>query len=156
MSIQREAFVEEELYYLFKTVLKKRNFEINGVKFGNIEPQHNVDGGIADLVLPLSDGKHLLEIECKRKVTKPVGLKTIRDFDPLGSRVINQALNYAVRLGSPVFATTNGEIFALFRTPKVGEPFRIDTHRLLVKEIRLEKDEEFSKNLKNSQARLGA
>jgi len=43
-----------------------------------------------------------------------------------------------VRLGSPVFATTNGETFALFRTPKVGEPFRIDTHRLLVKEIRLE------------------
>ena len=134
----REAKVEEELYYLIKTVLRKHDYKLNDVEFGDIEPQHSVDGGIADLVLPLSDGKHILEIECKRKVDEPKGFRAIRYFDPLGSRVINQALTYAVKLGSPIFATTNGEIFALFRTPKAGEPFRLDTHRLLVKEIRLE------------------
>ena len=52
---------------------------------------------------------------------------------------MNQALNYAVRLGSHAFATTNGARLALFRTPEAGEPFRIDTHRLLVQDpFRLE------------------
>ena len=130
----KEAKVEEELYYLIKTVLKKHNSKLNGVEFGDIEPQHSVDGGIADLVLPFSDGKHFLVVECKRKITKPSGFRAIRDFDVFGSRVINQALNYAVRLGSPAFATTNGARLALFRTPEAGEPFRIDTHRLLVQD----------------------
>jgi len=65
---------------------------------------------------------------------KPSGFRAIRDFDVFGSRVLNQALNYAVRLGSPAFATTNGARLALFRTPEAGEPFRIDTHRLLVQD----------------------
>jgi type I restriction enzyme M protein len=130
----KEAKVEEELYYLVKTVLKKHDFKINDVEFGDIEPQHSVDGGIADLVLPFADGKHFLVIECKRKITKPSGLRTIRDFDVFGSRVLNQALNYAVRLGSHAFATTDGARLALFKTPEAGEPFRIDTHRLLVQD----------------------
>ena len=139
MSLQKEAFIEEELYYLLRTVLKNNNFEINGVKFANVEPQHSVNGGVADLVLAFHDGKHFLVIECKRKIAKPSGIRTIRDFDPLGSNVINQALNYAVKLGAHAFATTNGERIAIFKTPKRGEPFRIDTHRLLVKEdFRLE------------------
>ena len=130
----KEAKVEEELYYLIKTVLKKHNYKINGVEFGDIEPQHSVDGGIADLALPFADGKHFLVIECKRKIAKPLGFRTIRDFDVFGSRVLNQALNYAVRLGSHAFATTNGARLALFRTPEAGEPFRIDTHRLSVQD----------------------
>jgi len=89
MSLQKEAFVEEELYYLLRTVLKNNKFEINSVKFANIEPQHSINGGVADLVLPFHDGKHFLVIECKRKITKPSGIRTIRDFDPLGSNVIN-------------------------------------------------------------------
>lgn len=134
----REAKVEEELYYLFKTVLKKHDYEISGVGFQDIEPQYKVDGGRADLVLLLSDGTPLLEVECKRKIDAPTGFRAIRDFDPLGSRVINQALGYAVRIGAHAFATTNGERLALFRVPEAGEPFRLDTHRLLVKEIKLE------------------
>ena len=47
MSLQKEAFVEEELYYLIRTILEKNNFEINGVKFSKVEPQHTVNGGIA-------------------------------------------------------------------------------------------------------------
>ena len=118
----KEAKVEEELYYLIKTVLKKHNYKINGVEFGDIEPQHSVDGGIADLVLPFADGKHFLVIECKRKIVKPSGFRAIRDFDV-----------------SHAFATTNGARLALFRTPEAGEPFRIDTHRLSVQDpFRLE------------------
>ena len=135
----KEAKIEEELYYLIKTVLKRHNYKLNGVEFGDIEPQHSIAGGIADLVLPFADGKHFLVIECKRKIIKPSGFRTIREFDVFGSRVLNQALNYAVRLGSHAFATTNGSRLALFRTPEVGEPFRVDTHRLLVQDpFRLE------------------
>lgn len=134
----REAIVEEELYYLIKTVLKKHNYKLSGVEFRDVQPQYKVDGGRADLVLRLADGTHILEIECKRKLEKPTGFRAIRDFDPLGSRVINQALGYAVKMGAHAFATTNGERLALFRAPEAGEPFRLDTHRLLVKEIKLE------------------
>jgi|GEM_PF-6864678 len=129
-----EAKIERDLYYLLRTVLEKHNYTLNGVELGDIQPQHSVDGGIADLVLPFANGKHFLVIECKRKISKPSGLQALRDFDVYGSKVINQAMNYADRLGAHVFATTNGARFALFRRPKAGEPFRIDTHRLLVQD----------------------
>jgi len=48
----KEAKVEGELYYLIKTILKKHDYKFYDVEFGDIERQHNVDGGIADLVLP--------------------------------------------------------------------------------------------------------
>ena len=135
----KEAYVERELYHLIRNVLEKHKYEINGVRFGKIEPQQSIDGGLADLVLTLDDGTRILVIECKRKIVKPSGIKAIRDFDPLGFNVVNQALNYAVRLGTHALSTTNGERFALFRTPTPGEPFRYDTHRLTVKDpFRLE------------------
>ncbi len=129
----KEALVEEELYHQIRGVLDKNNSCLNGIKFGTIQPQWSVHGGgIADLVLTFDDGKPFLVIECKRKIDKPSGSKTIRDFDVFGNNVLNQALSYAMRLGTFAFATTNGSRLALFRTPKEGEPFRIDTHRLLV------------------------
>jgi type I restriction-modification system DNA methylase subunit len=132
LTSSKEAQVEEELYHLIRVVLDKNGSKLDGVEFGKVQPQHPVNGGIADLVLPFADGKHFLVIECKRKISKPSGVQTIRDFDIFGSNVLNQALNYAMRLGTFTFATTNGSRLALFRTPKAGEPFRIDTHRLLV------------------------
>jgi len=128
----REALVEEELYHWIRVVLDKHGSKLDGVEFGKVQPQHPVNGGIADLVLPFADGKHFLVMECKRKISKPTGVQTIRDFDIFGSNVLNQAMNYAMRLGTLAFATTNGSRLALFRTPKAGDPFRIDTHRLLV------------------------
>jgi len=131
--VPREAMVEEELFHLIRVVLDKHGFKLDGVEFGRVQAQHSVNGGIADLVLPFADGDHFLVIECKRKIQKPSGVQMIRDFDIFGSNVLNQALNYAMRLGALAFATTNGSRLALFRTPKkAGEPFRIDTHRLLV------------------------
>ena len=129
-----EAKVERDLYYLLKTILEKHDFRLNGINFGDIKPQHSVNGGIADLVLPFADGKIFLVVECKRKISKPSGLRALRDFDIYGSNVINQALNYASKLGAHAFATTNGSRFALFRRPKIGERFRIDTHRLLIQD----------------------
>jgi len=129
----KEALVEEELYHQIREVLDKNHFSLNGVKFGLIQPQWSVHGGgIADLVLPFADGRPFLVIECKRKIEKPSGSRIIRDFDVFGNNVLNQALSYAMRLGTFAFATTNGSRLALFRTPSGGEPFRIDTHRLLV------------------------
>lgn len=128
-SLQREAVVEEELYHLIRVVLEKHEYLFHGVKFGRIQPQHPVNGGIADLVLSFADGKHALVIECKRKV---VGKEPLRDFDVFGSNVLNQTINYASRLGTPAFATTNGSRLALFRKPRTDEPFRIDTCRLFI------------------------
>ena len=65
-----EAFIEEELYYLVRIILKKNDYEINGVRFG----------GLADLVLPLSNGKPFLVIECKGKISKLIESKTSKPF----------------------------------------------------------------------------
>jgi len=128
-----EPKVEEELYHVLKKVLEKNNYNIEGVKFVDVEPQKKVDSGRADLVVTIPS-KSLLVIECKKKLEMAQAVKTMRQFDPLSSRVIDQALNYAIRLGATMFATTNGNLIAVFSMPEKGEPFRIDKHRLLIKE----------------------
>lgn len=135
--MSREAKIEEEFYRLTKNILEKQSYVIEGLKFGDPEPQYQVDSGVADLMIPTHILKPLLITEFKRKIQTAGGLRVIRDTDPLGSKVITQALSYAVQCGASFFATTNGKIFALFTTPERGEPFRIDRHRLLVKEIEL-------------------
>jgi hypothetical protein len=131
----REAKIEEELYRLFVNVLEKNSYALEGVKFGEVEPQFRINGGKADLMIPVQPDKPLIIIECKRKVEKPGGMAYHRNFDPMSSRVIIQALNYAVLSGAPLFATTNGNVFALFTKPERDEPFRIDRHRLFIREI---------------------
>jgi hypothetical protein len=138
--LSREAKVEEEFYRLTKNVLEKRGYVLEGVKFGEPEPQYPVDSGVSDLMIPTHTPKPLLIAEFKRKIPTTRGLKVLRDFDPLGSRVIAQALTYAVQCGAPFFATTNGRMLALFTTPERGEAFRMDRHRLLVKEIQLNEE----------------
>jgi type I restriction-modification system DNA methylase subunit len=137
--LSREAKVEEEFYRLTKNVLEKREYTIEGMKFGDPEPQYPVDSGTADLMIP-TPTKRLFIVEFKRKIQTPSGLKILRETDPLGSKVITQALVYAVQCGASFFATTNGKVFALFTTPERGDAFRIDRHRLLVKEIQLTED----------------
>lgn len=131
-AIPREASIEEELYHQIRNILDKNNSRLNGVHFGSIQPQHSVEGGIADLVLHFADGNHCLVIECKRKVGYGGSFRALKEFDVFGNNVLSQTLNYAMRLGARAFATTNGSRLALFRTPTPPEPFRIDTHRLLV------------------------
>ena len=138
--MSREAKVEEELYRLAMNSLENRNFVIEGVKFDPIQPQFRVDSGIADLMLPTHPSKPLLILECKRKTVTGEGAAYLRNFDPMSNRVITQALSYAVQSGAPLFATTNGKVIAVFMTPERGEAFRIDRHRLLIREIQLKAD----------------
>jgi hypothetical protein len=135
--LSKEAKIEEEFYRLTKNILEKHEYVIDGVRFGDPEPQYSVDSGQADLMIPLHMPKPLLITEFKRKVQTAKGLRFLRDIDPLGSKVITQALMYAVQCGAPFFATTNGRVFALFTTPERGQPFRMDRRRLLVREIQL-------------------
>lgn len=118
-------------------VLEKKSYVVEGLKLDKVERQYPIDSGIADIMLPMHPKKPLLVIECKRKAKTAHGVSVFTSFDPMSSRVITQALMYAVQSGAPLFATTNGRIFALFTTPQRGEPFRIDRHSLFVKEIRL-------------------
>lgn len=149
---EREAKVEEELYRLLKNVLEKNHYELEGVRFGDVEPQLKVNGGRADLVVTLPGGRHLWVIECKRKV--PVGktIREIREFDPMGSKVIDQALTYSARLGTDFVATTNGRTLALFSAPERGKPFRLDINRVAIKEEPLR--EEVAEDLLRTVAKL--
>src|SRR5947199_10168866 len=103
----REAKVEEELYRLIKNVLISKNYDIEGVRFGDIEPQFRVNSGIADLMLPIKPKVPRLVIECKRKKETVKGLAEARVFDPLGHLGMDQALDYAVHSGSTMFETIN-------------------------------------------------
>ncbi|MEM2173348.1 MAG: N-6 DNA methylase [Thermoproteota archaeon] len=135
----REAKVEEELYRLMKNILERENYEIESIRFHDLIPQYPVDSGSADLVLLLDKPKKpLLVIECKRKDFRTN--RVIREIDPLSPKVIDQSLFYATKIGAPLFATTNGRIFALFIKPKADEPFSIEKHRLLVREVELKEE----------------
>ena len=138
--MNREAKVEGEFYRLAKNVLEKEGYVLEGVKFGEPEPQYRVDSGISDLMIPTHTAKPLLIVEFKRKIQTARGLRILRDIDPLSPKVTAQALAYAVQCGAPFFATTNGKVLALFTTPERGEAFRMDRHRLLVKGIRLNEE----------------
>ena len=154
--MSREAKIEFELARLLKNVLEKQNFLIEGVKFGDIEPQYPVDRKRADIAVLLADGSPILIIETKRKIERRVGGR-IRSraeprIDPVSRDVIDQALWYAIHSGAPFFATTNGQVFALFTVPEKGEGFSIEKHRILVEEITL--NEDFVKGLLSKLAKL--
>jgi hypothetical protein len=136
----KERKIEVELYRLIKNALVKSDYQIEGVRFDDIESQFTVNAGIADLMLPVHPKTPRLIIECKRKKITAKGLAATRNFDPLSHLVIDQALNYATHCGATMFATTNGAIFAIFEVPQRGEPFRIDRHRILLKEIQLNEE----------------
>ncbi|MEM0295418.1 MAG: N-6 DNA methylase [Candidatus Korarchaeum sp.] len=138
-----EAEVESKLYHYILTVLEKRGFTIDGVKFGEPRTQFPVNNRRADLAVLLEDGTPLLIIETKRK---PDPYRVVRNIMPTSRPVIDQALLYATYSGAPYFATTNGCVFALFRRPEAGERFSFDTHRILIKE-RIDINEEFAEEI---------
>jgi len=134
-----ESRVEEELYRVLKNVLHKKKYVIEGVNFVDVEPQKRADSGRADLAVIIQPAKTLLVIECKKKIGGNVP-GAFKKFDPMSSLVIDQALNYATHLGAEVFATTNGNIVALFDMPQKGSGFRIDTNSILIKETPINED----------------
>lgn len=152
--MNREADVESTLYHYIFSVLEKRGFTVEDVRFDKPRTQYPVSGRRSDVAVILAEGKKpLLIIETKRKYEEKGYYKAIRNIMPTSRVVIDQALWYAVYSGAPYFATTNGRVFALFRRPEAGEKFSFDTHRVLIKE-RVVVNEEFAEEILVTVARL--
>lgn len=132
--MSREAQVESKLYHLLLSVLEKRGFTIDGVRFDEPETQYPVNGRRADIAILAKGKKPLLIIETKRKYEKKGYYRAIRQIMPTSRVVIDQALWYAIYSGSPYFATTNGRVFALFTKPGKDEKFSFSKHRIVIKE----------------------
>jgi len=149
-----EAEVEGKLHHYLFSVLEKRGFTVEGVKFDEPKTQFPVNGRRADLAVILAEGKKpLLIIETKRKYEEKGYYRAVRNIMPTSRVVIDQALWYAIYSGAPYFATTNGRVFALFRRPEAGEKFSFDTHRILIRE-RITINEEFAEEILIIIARL--
>jgi len=149
-----EAEVESKLHHYLLSVLEKRGFTVDGVRFDGPKTQFPVDGRRADLAVILAEGKKpLLIIETKRKYEERGYYRAVRNIMPTSRVVIDQALWYATYSGAPYFATTNGRVFALFRRPEASEKFSFDTHRILVRE-RVTINEEFAEEILITVARL--
>jgi type I restriction-modification system DNA methylase subunit len=152
--MSREAEVESKLHHYLFSVLEKRGFVIEGVRFVEPKTQYPVDGKRADIAVILAEGKRpLLIIETKKKYEERGYYRAIRNIMPTSRVVIDQALGYANYSGADYFATTNGKVFALFRRPVKGEKFSFDTHRVLIKE-RIAVGEAFAEEILVTVAKL--
>jgi len=152
--MNREAEVESKLHHYIFSVLEKRGFSIEGVRFDEPKTQYPVSGRRADVAVILAEGKKpLLIIETKRKYEERGYFKVIRNIMPTSRVVIDQALWYALYSGADYFATTNGRVFALFKRPEKGEKFSFDRHRVLIKE-RIMVNEEIAEEILVTVARL--
>ncbi len=110
-----EAYIHFELYRHLQNTIQK-GAEYFGIKFTDIRPEVKINGGYADIVIYIEVRKPFLVIEAKRKVER--GYK--RDLDPYSPKVINQAFQYAAKLGAKYFATYNGDTLVLFHTFEEG------------------------------------
>lgn len=86
--------------------------------YDSARPEYgNGINGFADLVVFDTSESPVLVIEAKRPSGSGGGG---REIDPYSPKVIRQAHDYASELGSPYFATYNGERLVLFRTFERG------------------------------------
>jgi type I restriction-modification system DNA methylase subunit len=127
--MSREVEFQQELYYQLRKVIETHH-EIGGLSFQSVQMEYPVDSGRADIVIFLAENKPFVIIETKKK-----NGHVSKNIDPLSSRVIQQALGYAMALGAPYIATANREFLASFTLPAKGEPFTIDRHRILITQI---------------------
>jgi len=88
------------------------------VRFDTVRPEYSDGiGGRADLVIFDESDDPVLVIEAKKPGNGS------REIDPYSPDVIEQALEYATKLGAPFTATFNGERLVLFRTLELGKSF---------------------------------
>jgi len=134
-----ERNIQIELYRILKNLIEKK-FSYNDIEFSDVRYEPTINGRPDLVVESIDKGKKipLLVIETKRKVPY-----IDRKFDPYSIDVIRQASGYAVELGSPYFATCNGEVLVLFDTFTAGVP--LPQRRL--KHYKVSFDEEFAKTL---------
>jgi len=110
-----EAAIHFDLYHHLQNAIKDeprrgdRTYETVAPEYGD-----GIDG-FADLIVFDDDDEPVLTIEAK----KPEGSNK-RDIDPYSPKVIKQAFSYAAQIGSPYFATFNGDRFVLFNTFEEG------------------------------------
>ncbi len=113
----KESTIDSEIYRFLANIVNK-GFELNGIKFTNVEfhypiPKPNNQGkpDEADIVVfAEKEGKPIkLVIEVKGRDTK-----NTRKLDPYSISVIGQALGYAKAINAQFIATTNGDMFLLF------------------------------------------
>lgn len=110
-----EARIHFDLYHHLQNAIT--NEPTRGKRtYDSVVPEYG-DGidGFADLILFDDSGDPVLVIEAKR----PEGASK-RDIDPYSPKVIKQAFSYAAQIGSPYFATFNGDRFVLFNTFEEG------------------------------------
>ena len=131
----REIQFQSEFYYFLKKIIEAKQ-EIKGFKFSRVEMEYPIGGGKADIVIFDECGKVFIVIETKRKIGN-----VSKNIDPLGFRVIQQALGYASYVGAPFFVTANREFLASFTTPEHREPFSIERHRVLITQLKTLNDE---------------
>lgn len=113
-----EADVHFELYRHVQNAIDDKPRR-GPITFGSSRPEYSEGiNGRADIVIFDDSQKPILVIEAK----KP-GDGERRDIDPYSPDVIEQALEYATKLGAPFSATYNGSRLVLFRTLEPGKPF---------------------------------
>lgn len=110
-----EADIHFQLYHHLHNAIEEQPKRGNRT-YETIAPEYG-DGidGFADLILFAEDEEPVLVIEAK----KPEGANK-REIDPYSPKVIKQAFSYAAQIGSPYFATFNGDRFVLFNTFEEG------------------------------------
>lgn len=112
-----------------------------------IEPEYSQDiSGRADLVV-FDSSEPVIVIEAKR----PDGTSQ-REIDPYSPKVIRQAHTYASELGTPFFATYNGDRLVLFRTHEQGTPLL----QRSTKSYKIDNTEQFANTLLDEISRLEA
>jgi len=113
-----EADIHFALYHHLQNAIEEE--PVRGTtRYGAVRPEYGEGiSGRADLVVFDASDNPLLVIEAK----KP-GDNGNRDIDPYSPDVMEQALEYGAKIGSPYCATFNASRLVLFRTLESGKPF---------------------------------
>ncbi|OYR83275.1 N-6 DNA methylase [Halorubrum ezzemoulense] len=113
-----EADIHFEFYRHLQNAIEEQPSR-GSMTYGAVRPEYNHGiSGRADLVIFDESDNPLLVIEAKRP-----GDETGRNIDPYSPDVIEQALEYATKLGAPYTATYNGQRLVLLQTLEPGRPF---------------------------------
>lgn len=106
-----EANIHFALYHHLQNAIEEEPVR-GDIRYGDVRPEYSEGiSGRADLVVFDWSGDPLLVIEAK----KP-GDDGNCDIDPYSTDVMEQALEYGAKIGSPYCATFNARRLVLFRT----------------------------------------
>jgi len=114
-----EADIHFEFYRHLQNAIDDQPVREGGIVFDEVRPEYGQDtDGFADIVLFDDGGEPIIVIEAK----SPDSDRSRRETDPYSPKVIRQAFRYAGDLGSPYFATFNGDRLVIFNAYEEGVP----------------------------------